>query len=384
LADVQMSFGSFLAFYLADLGWSKQNVGLALTVGGLASVAMQIPGGALADAVRWKRGLAACGFILIAASALILALRPGFSLVFAAEILHGMTGGIIGPAIGAISLGLAGRHGMSSRVGRNYRFAGAGNVVTAALMGALGAYLSNSAIFIAAAVLCIPALIALAEIRANEIDYVRARNATERDHTLNLQRLIDLTKNWRLVLFAGCLVLFHFSSASLLPLVSQNLAHSKIANSGLFMAGLIVVPQVVVAILAPWVSYWSELWGRKPLLLIGFAIEAARALLFTLVSDPLLMMVVQLLDGLSGAVITVLTILVVTDLTTGTGRFNLARGVLGTMTGTAAAVSTGSVGFVVQQFGDLAGFLSMAAATAAGAALIWALLPETKPAKYVD
>jgi hypothetical protein len=30
LADVQMSFGSFLAFYLADLGWSKQNVGLAL------------------------------------------------------------------------------------------------------------------------------------------------------------------------------------------------------------------------------------------------------------------------------------------------------------------------------------------------------------------
>src|SRR5215475_14168788 len=49
LADVQLSFGSFLAFYLADLGWSKQSVGLALTVGGLAAVAAQIPGGALAD-----------------------------------------------------------------------------------------------------------------------------------------------------------------------------------------------------------------------------------------------------------------------------------------------------------------------------------------------
>jgi hypothetical protein len=77
-----MSFGSFLAFYLADLGWSKQNVGLALTVGGLAAVAAQIPGGALADAVRWKRGLAACGFGLIAVSALILALWPSFLLVF--------------------------------------------------------------------------------------------------------------------------------------------------------------------------------------------------------------------------------------------------------------------------------------------------------------
>jgi MFS family permease len=146
LADVQMSFGSFLAFYLADLGWSKQNVGLALTVGGLAAVAAQIPGGALADAVRWKRGLAACGFVLIAAAALILALRPGVSLVFLAEILQGMSAGLVGPAIAAISLGIAGRHGMSSRVGRNYRFAGAGNAVTAAFMGALGAYVPNNAI----------------------------------------------------------------------------------------------------------------------------------------------------------------------------------------------------------------------------------------------
>jgi MFS family permease len=130
-----MSFGSFLAFYLADLGWSKQNVGLALTVGGLAAVAAQIPGGALADAVRWKRGLAACGFALIAAAALILALQPDFMLVFVAEILQGTSAGLVTPAIAAISLGIAGRHAMSSRIGRNYRFAGAGNAVTAALMG---------------------------------------------------------------------------------------------------------------------------------------------------------------------------------------------------------------------------------------------------------
>jgi MFS family permease len=384
LADVQMSFGSFLAFYLADLGWSKQNVGLALTVGGLAAVAAQIPGGALADAVRWKRGLAACGFALIAAAALILALQPGFILVFVAEILHGTSAGLVGPAIAAISLGIAGRHGMSSRIGRNYRFAGAGNAVTAALMGALGAYLSNNAIFMAAALLCIPALIALNEIQANEIDYVRARNAAKRDHTFDLQKLMDFTKNWRLVLFAGALVLFHLCNASVLPLVSENLAHSKVANSSLFMGGLIVVPQVVVAILAPWIGYWSELWGRKPLLLAGFAIEAARSLLFAFVSDPTWMLVVQLLDGVTGAAITVLTLLVVTDLTTGTGRFNLAQGVLGTMRGIAAAIGTASVGFIVQQFGDLTGFLLMAAGPAIGAVLIWTLLPETKPAKYLD
>jgi MFS family permease len=384
LADVQLSFGSFLAFYLADLGWSKQNVGLALTVGGLAAVAAQIPGGALADAVRWKRALAASGFVFIAAAALILALRPDFSLVFVAEILHGTSAGLVGPAIAAISLGLAGRHGMSSRIGRNYRFAGAGNAMTAACMGALGAYVSNHAIFIATAILCLPALATLAEIRANEIDYVRARNAAKRDQTLDLQKLVDFSKNWRLLLFAGALVLFHLCNASLLPLVGQNLAHSKVANSALFMGGLIVVPQVVVAILAPWIGYWSELWGRKPLLLAGFGIETVRALLFAVVSDPLLMMAVQLLDGVTGAAVTVLTILVITDLTTGTGRFNLAQGVLATMRGIAAAIGTASVGAIVQHFGDFAGFLLMATGPALGAALIWAFLPETKPAKYID
>jgi hypothetical protein len=95
------------------------------------TVAAQIPGGALGDAVRWKRGLAACGFGLIAASALILALRPSFSFVFVAEILHGMSAGLVGPAIAAISLGIAGRHGMSSRMrarGCGYPRAGRGSV----------------------------------------------------------------------------------------------------------------------------------------------------------------------------------------------------------------------------------------------------------------
>src|SRR5262245_65594101 len=61
--------------------------------------------------------------------------------------------------------------------------------------------------------------------------------AAKRDHTLDLQKLIDFTKNWRLVLFAGALVLFHLCNASLLPLVSENLAHSRVANSSLFMGG---------------------------------------------------------------------------------------------------------------------------------------------------
>ena len=384
LADVQMGFGSFLAFYLADLGWSWQDVGLALTVGAVAGLLTQIPGGALADAVPWKRALAALGIVAIALSALILAVWPSYPAVFAAEILHGITGGNVGTAIAAISLGLAGRRGMSCRVGRNYRFSAAGNALTAAIMGMLGAYVANRAIFVAAAILCIPALIALRRIRPEEIDYARARNAAKRDHSVDLQRVTYLARNHNLLLFAGCLVLFQFSNASLSPLVSQSLAHGKLAYSPLLVAGLVTGPQIIVALLAPWIGYWSELWGRKPLLLIGFATEALRGLLFALVDAPYLLIVIQLLDGITGAVITVMTILIIADLTTGTGRFNLTQGVVGTLIGIAAATSTTATGFIVERLGDNAGFLILAAITCVGLATLWKFLPETRPAEYLD
>jgi MFS family permease len=382
MADVQMGFGAFLAFYLANLNWSKQDVGLVLMVGGLAGVAAQLPGGALADTVRWKRGLIAIGVLMVALSALILALRPTFALVFVAEILHGLSGGILAPAIAAVSLGLAGQRGMALRVGRNFRFAAAGNAMTAAAMGALAIYLSSSVIFIAAAILCIPTLLAVHQIRPDEIDYARARNAAKRDHTFDVQRVMDLGKNRKLLVFAVCMVLFHFGNASLLPLVGQNVGHSKAALSPLLMAGLIIVPQVVVALLAPWIGYWSELFGRKPLLLVGFAIEATRALLFTLTSDPWFMIAIQALDGITGAIVSVLTILVIADLTDGTGRFNLAQGALGTLRGISVAVSTGVLGAVVSRFGDVVGLFTMAAGIIGGMALLWAFLPETKPTKY--
>jgi MFS family permease len=224
LADVQTGFGTFVAFYLARLGWSERNVGIALTVGSVAGVLSQIPGGALADTVRWKRGLVAVGIVMIGAAALLLALTPTYWLVVLASLMQGVTAGIITPAIGAISLGLVGRSGMSVRTGRNFRYAAAGHALTAAFMGFAGAYFAMGSIFIAAAALCVPALIALALIRPEEINYARARNAAPGERTANLLRTIDLVKNHRLLLFTAALVLFQLADASMLPLIGENVA----------------------------------------------------------------------------------------------------------------------------------------------------------------
>jgi MFS family permease len=271
IADVQTGFGSFVAFYLAQLEWSPAHIGIALAIGTVAGMLSQIPGGALADAVTWKRGLAAAGIVMTAVAALILAFAPGIVSVFVAQILQGATAGIITPAIGAISLGLVGRNAMSVRTGRNYRYSAAGHALTGALMGVAGAYIAKSAIFVSAAALCIPALIALRFIDSDEIDYARARNAKsskakgdkQRDKSaMSTTSILALAKNRELALFTAAIVLFQLADASMLPMMGENLATTRGDHAAIWMSGLIVVPQVVVAILAPWVGFHSEKRGR--------------------------------------------------------------------------------------------------------------------------
>lgn len=384
IADVQTGFGTFVAFYLAHGGWSQSNIGLALAVGTIAGVLSQVPGGALADAVKWKRGLVAIGIAMIGTAALILAIKPDFPWVFLAEVLHGSTGGVITPAIAAISLGLVGRQAMSVRTGRNYRFSAGGNALTAGLMGVAGTYLFDGAIFFSAAALCIPALIALSTIRGEEIDYAKARNAVAGKKKVNLARIFDLAKNRRLVLFAGALMLFQLADASMLPLVGENLAKSGTNGTPLWMSGLIVAPQIVVALLAPWVGFHSEKRGRRPLLLIGFAMEPIRAAILAVTAYYPFLVAAQVLDGISGATVGVLTVIVLTDLTAGTGRFNLAIGAIGALNGIAAAISTSTTGFLFQHFGAHIGFVPLAVVGAAATALVWVFLAETKPEKYED
>ncbi len=384
LADIQTGFGTFVAFYLAELGWPKSQVGLALAVGTLAGVLAQLPGGALVDALSWKRALAAIGISLICVSALILALTPSFTLVFLAEILHGLTGGIVTPAIAAISLGLVGRRAMSARAGRNYRFDAFGNALTAGAMGLVGQYFAKSAIFLGSAALCIPALISLSRIRGDEIDYARARNAGIGKRAKSFERIFDLSKNPKLYIFASCIFLFQFADASMLPVVGQNLAQDRHESASLLIASLIVVPQIIVALLSPWVGHYSEKWGRKPLLLVGFGLEIIRGLLFAYFTEYSVLVIAQILGGMSAAAVTVLTILVITDLTTGTGRFNFVQGFFGTIIAIAASISTAATGFIFQELGHWPGFLILAGAAAAASALLWAAMPETRPAKYLD
>jgi predicted MFS family arabinose efflux permease len=301
--------------------------------------------------------------------------------VLAALVLQGITGGFLGLAIATISLGLVGNAALAERLGRNQRFASIGGVFAAGLMGFIAYFLSYRAIFIAAAALVLPLLLALGRIHSSDIHFGRASCIPDHQGPSAPQRarLRSLWKTPGLLIFAGCVFLFQMANASLLPLAGEAFAYSKEALSSLIVSALIMVPQVIVAIMAPWTGRQANMRGRRPLLLVGFAALPFLALVFAWTTNPTILIVAQLLDGVSGATLGVLTALTVADLTAGTGRFNLAQGFVGTISGIGASLSTTLIGLVAGSFGRAAGFLGIAALALAALFLLWLLMPETHP-----
>jgi MFS family permease len=383
LAGALSGFGPYVAAFLAQQNWTQQNIGFVLTAGGFAGLLSQLPGGALLDAVRSKRVVVAVGAGMVATGALIIAIWPSFPLVLAALVLQGVTGGFLGLAITAISLGLVGHAALAERLGRNQRFASMGGVFAAGLMGFIAYFLSYRAIFIVAAALVLPLLFALGRIQPSDIHFGRASCIPDHEGpgAPPRARLRSLWKTPGLLIFAGCVFLFQTANASMLPLAGETFAYSNAANSSLIVSALIMVPQIIVAIMAPWTGRRANMWGRRPLLLVGFAALPIRALVFACTTDPAILIAAQILDGVSGTMLGVLTALTVADLTSGSGRFNLAQGFVGTISGIGASLSTTLSGVVAGSFGRAVGFLGIAAVALVALLLLWLLMPETHPSK---
>jgi MFS family permease len=371
--------GPFAAIKLADRGWMPASIGVVLTMSGAAGLLTQVPAGELIDIVRSKRMLVGMGVVAVTFGVVIFGLRPDFPSVIAAVLIQGVAGSILGPGVAAISLGIVGQEALAERLGRNQRFAAIGGLTAAGFLGAIGYLVSIQDVFLVTAVLGIPVLCALTGIHATEIRFARSCCAPDDDpiHPKRISRAL-LFRDRRLLVFSSCLFLFQFANASVLPLIGETLVRVEKNWSSFVMSALIVVPQVVVALLAPWVGRTAGTWGRRPLLLIGIGVVPIRSISFALTANPELLVLIQVLDGLSGATLGVLTTLVVGDIAKGTGRFNLAQGVVGTLSGVGASLSTSISGLVAEQFGPVAGFFSLTAVGLVAVALLWALMPETK------
>lgn len=379
VADVQTGFGPFVAVYLTTQKWTQTDIGLILTIGGLIALFGQIPGGAVLDAMRSPRLAAGISVTLICVSALMLALWPSFAVVLVSRILQAGASCVLGPAIAALSLGLVDRREIGERLGRNGSFASVGTGLAAAGMGACGYYISNQAVFFVTAAFIVPALLALLQIDRREIDSDRAHGGSKGGGRLTLAAIVQLLRNRTLAAFALCVMLFHLANAALLPLVASMLTLQSSQSSAALIAVAMVVPQFVVAAFSPSVGRKAQAWGRRPLLLIGFAALAIRAVLFAAVTPSQYIIVVQVLDGISAAVLGVLVPLSIADITRDTGHFNLTQGLVGCAMGIGAAISTTLAGYLSDRFSSYVTFLSLGIIAAIGFLAVWLLMPETRP-----
>lgn len=410
IANFQTGFGPFVAIYLTSVGWTQGEIGLALSVGTMTAVAGQLPAGALVDAVRDKRRIAALALLAIIASALLVAAWPVLLPIFVAEALHAFASGVLNPAIAAISLLLVEESQFGERLGRNARYAAIGNAIGAGLMGACGYYLSGRAVFVLTALLGAAALAALQAIRQGDLGVVpRAHSAARpaervtipaarrpswrrwrpppwrvsqslRAATRGMGQVWRIFADPRLLVFGVCAALFQLANAALLPLAAGLVTKRAGAEAPLLIAASIIGPQLVTALLAPHAGRAAEHWGRRPVLILGFAALPLRALLFAGFANPDLLMAFQLLDGIDAAAFGVLLPLVVADIAGAGGHYTLSLGIVGLFVGLGATLSTTAAGFAADQFGAGTAFLMLSCVGVLATLLVWALMPETRPA----
>jgi predicted MFS family arabinose efflux permease len=202
-ADVQTGVGPFVAAYLASSDWNPESVGFALTLGGLVTVAMQTPAGAVIDATRRKR-------------LLLITSLSGFDWQF----------------------------------GKNQAFNSAGNVFTAGLVAWASYKFGYRAIFVVAALFAIPAAGCLLGIDDTQIDYARARGISVEKGSGKAEAISDLLRDRVLLKFLVAVFLFHLANAAMLPELGEMLSRNNPRAAAPFMPACIIVTQIIIAISA--------------------------------------------------------------------------------------------------------------------------------------
>jgi MFS family permease len=379
LADVRGGLGPYVGvFLLTQAHWDQATIGAVLTTSGLIGISLHAPVGALIDATRFKRGLLIAGVAALTASALAIAWAPIVPVVLAADTVMAVLGAVFAPTVAALTLGLVGRVGLAERLGRNAACDRAGNVFIGGLAGLVGWALSQRAVFHLVPFFAVLTTLTVLAIPAGAIDHEQARGFDEESpgggrpagwHVLFDRRPL-------LVLAAG-VALFHFANAPMLPLLTQKLALAHAGAETALVAACVVTAQLVSVPTALLVGARADVWGRKPLLLAGFAALPLRGVLFAVSDDPAFLIVVQALDGIALGILDALIGLVLADIMRGTGRYNAARGVVGTIQGIGGSLSNVVAGLIVVTAGYGLAFLTLAGVAMTAFVVMLAAMPET-------
>lgn len=376
LADVADGLGPFLVIDLTSRrGWSSGDAGAAMALMLVGTVISQTFVGAWIDQTRHKRLAISLAALAVAVTSVGLYQATSHLTVWGLQLATGSLVTVFPPAIAAISLGLVGRTRLAARAGRNEACFHAGNVVSAVIAIIAARYFGTAGIFYGVAAMALASACAAQFIRDRDIDHQLARGADGPAETANIIDLGELLRNRHLQWFIVSVVLFHFANAAMLPLVGQKVGKLTPDQAPKLMAICIIVAQVAMVPVALLASR-GAMRGRRWVFLIGFAVLPIRGVLYTLTDSPTLLIANQILDGVGAGIFGVVALLMMADLTHGTGRFNFAQGVTATAIGLGAAASNWLTGLVVNHAGFNAGFWFLSAIAVLALATFALTVPE--------
>lgn len=141
---------------------------------------------------------------------------------------------------------------------------------------------------------------------------------------------------------------------------------------------VVLVAQVVMIPVALLAGKFCASRGRKPIFAIAFLVLSLRIFLYAFTTNPNYILGIQALDGIGAGIYGVVIALMCSDLTKGRSGFNTLLGIMQTALALGSIIGPIAQGFLTQQLGFNATFITFALVASLGAALFLLKVPETK------
>jgi MFS family permease len=371
MADMQAGIGPFLGVFLLAHGWQSGLIGTVMTVGGVAGMLMTTPAGALVDATRRKKLYVIIpGLCTVIASGIIL-LSQSFWLVTISQVATAVAGAAIGPAVSGITLGIVRQAGFNRQNGHNQALNHAGNMVGAGLSGLLGWQFGFTAVFWLAALFGVLSIVSVLMIPGEAIDDDEARGLdTTSGQNGKVGAITVLLECKPLLILAAALACFHLGNGAMLPLYGLAVVANKQGDPAGFVAITIVVAQGTMILASLIAMRLAEKEGYWLVLLVSFIALPIRGVLAAHVMNKWGVYPVQILDGIGAGLQSVAVPGLVARILNGTGRVNVGHGAVMTVQGLGASLSPAIGGWIAQEIGYGAMFLTLGS-FALGSIALW-------------
>lgn len=371
-----------LNVFLKNANWRYDEIGWATAIAGLGTLLFQAPAGWLTDKLACRRALFVAAALLTGLTLGLLPAVPRTHLwIDGLLFVSGAVQSLFGPLFGALALALARHQHLNRVMGSNQSWNHAGNVAAAAGAIALVSAGGLTAIFSAASICSVIAAGAILLMREKDLDE-HVASGLDSANASQKAEWSYLFKDRTVLLLLVSIFLFHLANAPILPVVALYVKH--LGGSDNWMTATVLTAQVVMIPVAWLAGRYCDRWGRKPVLMIAYAVLPLRIAAYAFARSPQTVVYLQALDGIGAGIYGVAVAAVSADLTKRRGGFNTLMGLFATALAVGGVIGPALSGIFVEHAGFEKTFFLFAAVAAAGAAVFAVFVPETRTLETVQ